>query len=131
MKKRKKVAVIDDTQMIRVVLQKALSQRGYEVLTYPHCEELMSSFLNAPPDLIILDLMLPWQSGEVFLKRIKEIQKLKHIPVIVITGKAMTDEAVERLKQIGADRFLAKPFEIAQLANMVNELINKGRLHAD
>lgn len=122
--KEKKIIIIDDEKGIRSVLSKVLRAEGYNVLNYPSCEHLLSKISVNPPDLIILDLMLPWESGESFLKKIKSIKKYSNIPIVVISGKIVKDLEIQRVIDKGADAFLTKPMDIDELIDKVNGLLD-------
>ena len=113
--KGKKIIIVDDDESIRFFYSKILRDEGYEILAYPSCEHLLSVISANPPDLIILDLMLPWESGESFLSKIKNIKKFSDIPVIVVSGKPLINEEIQRMKNIGASDFMIKPVDIEKL----------------
>jgi len=113
--KGKKIIIVDDDESIRIFYSKILRDEGYEILAYPSCEHLLSVISANPPDLIILDLMLPWESGESFLSKIKNIKKFSDIPVIVVSGKPLINEEIQRMKNIGASDFMIKPVDIEKL----------------
>ena len=113
--KGKKIIIVDDDESIRIFYSKILRDEGYEILAYPSCEHLLSVISANTPDLIILDLMLPWESGEIFLSKIKNIKKFSDIPVIVVSGKQLVNEEIQRIKNIGASDFMTKPVDIEEL----------------
>lgn len=113
--KGKKIIIVDDDESIRFFYSKILRDEGYEILAYPSCEHLLSVISANPPDLIILDLMLPWESGESFLSKIKNIKKFSDIPVIVVSGKPLINEEIQRMKNIGASDFMIKPVDVEEL----------------
>lgn len=105
---KKQIAVIDDDVYIGDMLEKLLSQEGYEVLrAYSGTEALLLLGKNQP-DLILLDLMLPGLSGEEVLPRIQKI------PVIVISAKVDVEDKVRVLLDGAAD-YLTKPFDTKEL----------------
>ncbi len=122
-KNGRKIIIVDDEEDVRNILSRVLKSEGYDVLTYPSCEHLLSKITANPPDLIILDLILPWESGEVFLKKIKGIKKFSNIPVIAITGKVMKDKDIQKVMDKGAGALLTKPVDIEELLNKVKELL--------
>jgi DNA-binding response OmpR family regulator len=122
--KGKKIIIVDDDESIRIFYSKILRDEGYEILAYPSCEHLLSVISANPPDLIILDLMLPWESGESFLSKIKNIKKFSDIPVIVVSGKPLINEEIQRMKNIGASDFMIKPVD-------VEELLEKSRAYIE
>ena len=102
------VAVVDDDCYIGNMLEEVLSQAGYSVLRAYSGTEALMLFDQIRPDLVLLDLMLPGQSGEEVLEKIKDI------PVIVISAKMDIENKVNVLLNGAAD-YLTKPFEIEEL----------------
>jgi len=122
--KKRNIIVIDDESDIRKLFKKILSSSNYTVKTYPSCEDLLSKIYYSPPDLIILDLVLPWESGEDFVKRLKAINRFSSIPVIAISGKRKTGNDLNELKQIGVNRFFQKPVNTKELCSSVISFLN-------
>lgn len=102
------IAVIDDDIYIGDMLEKALSQEGYQVLRAYSGTEALLLFEHRKPDLVLLDLMLPGLAGEQVLGH------LKGIPVIVVSARTSVDDKVELLTE-GAVDYVTKPFEIREL----------------
>ncbi len=107
-KQMETIAIIDDDIYIGDMLEKVLKKEGYRILrAYSGTEALMLLERNRT-DLILLDLMLPGLSGEEVL------EKIRHIPVIVISAKVDVSDKVSLLMR-GACDYLTKPFEIQEL----------------
>ena len=102
------VAVVDDDCYIGNMLEEVLSRAGYSVLRAYSGTEALMLFDQIRPDLVLLDLMLPGRSGEEVLEKIKDI------PVIVISAKMDIENKVNVLLNCAAD-YLTKPFEIEEL----------------
>jgi DNA-binding NtrC family response regulator len=103
-----KVMVVDDTDGVRDLIGTVLQRNGYEPVLKSNAAQLLASFTDAQPDVILLDLVLPDGDGMELLPQIK-----KHWPdteVIVLTGHATFDVAVEATKR-GAYHFQNKPFD--------------------
>jgi two-component system response regulator GlrR len=111
----KKILLADDDPLIRMLYQQALKNAGYELVTASNANEALSKFASSPPDLIILDVMMPGMGG---LTALREMNKTTpgHCPVVVIAGNQAQYETT-RLEAIhaGAVGFLSKPFSPAQL----------------
>jgi len=120
---KRNILVVDDDLSIRKVLFKALEYE-YEVSTLPsglQLTEVIESFL---PDLIILDVMLPWRDGFTLCKSIKESDRWRSIPVLFLTGKGTNQDFATGIK-MGADAYLTKPFTIKNLLKKVSELLSR------
>ena len=115
-----KILIIEDEDLIREELEILLSNEGYRVESaaeFHHVTDLVKSFC---PDLILLDLMLPGQSGE------KVLEKIQDIPVIVISAKVDIEDKVNVLLGGAAD-YLTKPFEIEELLARITVQLRRGK----
>jgi CheY-like chemotaxis protein len=83
---RKTVLVVDDEVDIRAFLSDLLEDEGYAVITADDGVEAMETIVKDPPDLILLDLMMPRETGTDLYRRIHQRKDFKEIPVIVISG---------------------------------------------
>jgi len=97
-----------------------LRGQGYEVLLTSHGDEALKFAAEENPDLIILDIKMPGLDGLEVCKRLKEKEQTKLIPVIVITG--FEDNKMEALDR-GADDFVNKPFDMAEIASRVKSAL--------
>lgn len=102
------ILIIDDDVMLLDLLQLHLSGRGVTVKVAEDAVVALRSIIDSPPDLILLDLGLPYLDGMELLQAIKGDAASSHIPVIVITGNDHESEYI-RARQLGADAFLNKP----------------------
>lgn len=107
----KKILVIDDEISVQESIRNFL-KRDYLLLFASDGEEGVRRFQEAPPDLILLDLILPRMDGMAALKRIREVDE--KIPIIMLTATRMIKTAVEAIKA-GADDYLTKPFDLEEL----------------
>jgi DNA-binding NtrC family response regulator len=103
-----KIMVVDDEKGIREVVGTILERAGYEPLQKANAAELLASFTEAPPDVVLLDLGLPDGDGMALLPQIKK--QWPDTEVIMLTGNATYDKAVEATK-LGAYYFQTKPFD--------------------
>ena len=102
------ILIVDDDVMLLDLLQLQLSGRAVQVRVAEDAVIALRSIIENPPDLILLDLGLPYLDGIEVLKAIKGDPSTQHIPVIVITGHDDDNEHM-RVKMLGADAFLQKP----------------------
>lgn len=120
---KKKIFIVDDEEAVRDMFKNVLTPETYEVETFPNCEGLLSYILSSPPDLLIMDLLLPWERGEDFIQRFKSIEKIRNLPIIVISGKTMSDTDIEYLKSQGIVNFFAKPFDVHNVLNEISRIL--------
>jgi len=130
----RKIMVIDDDANIRSVLTLRLERSGYAVQMARNGLEALSVVLPNPPDLIILDLLLPKIAGFEVLRNLKSNRLTADIPVIILT--AMTTPACRNESYaLGAARFLAKPFSprnlVAEIENLLGESPDATRVQAN
>ncbi len=118
---RQRILVVDDEPKITEVLKSYLENSDYTVFEAGDCAQALLLFEKHQPDLMILDLMLPDMSGEVFCQMIRSRSR---IPIIMLTAKV---EEVDILKglDIGADDYVTKPFSIRQLVARVQALLRR------
>lgn len=102
----RRVFVVEDETQIATILRDYLVNAGYLVEVFHDGKSALDAFHNSPPDLILLDLMLPEIDG---LTVCKEVRKVSELPIIMITAKA---EEIDRLLglELGADDYICKPF---------------------
>jgi len=109
-----KILVVDDEQPIHSYLRKKFTKLGYTALTAEDGEEAVAKALLNVPDLIILDVKLPKLSGLEVCRRLKSEERTRHIPILMLSAKAQSDEIREGL-EAGADRYLCKPIGFPDL----------------
>ena len=122
----KRILVIEDEISISRILALNLREYGYEVMVAVDGESgLEQVSRNIPPDLIILDLMLPDLSGEEVCKRIREDdrEEVNRIPIIMATAKSSDADRIIG-KVIGASRYLTKPYSTEALLREIGQLLH-------
>jgi CheY-like chemotaxis protein len=117
---RKRILVIDDEKDIREMFRRLLSERDYKVLTAANGQEGLSLMEVELPDLVILDIAMPVMNGYQFLEKVNGDRRTKDIPVIAISG---VDTDIDRLKELGMDEFLSKPFSSTVLLETMERLL--------
>jgi len=115
----KTIMVIDDSIVIRKMIEIALEDEDFRILSATSGKDGMESVERENPDLIILDMLLPDMNGIDVLKKIKES---KNLPVIMLSGKD-SPQLVENAKEAGVNDFLPKPFKDEELVEKVKMLI--------
>jgi len=115
------ILVVDDDDGIRELVKQFLNQNNYLVTTAKSAEDALKKVEIIKFDLIVLDIMMPGKSGLDFTL---ENKKKIDTPIILLTAKGEASERVEGL-EIGADDYLAKPFEPKELILRINNILNK------
>tara|TARA_A100000164_G_scaffold228654_1_gene202806 strand:+ start:140 stop:817 length:678 start_codon:yes stop_codon:yes gene_type:complete len=115
------ILVVDDDEGIRSLVKKYLNEKKYLVTTANSAEKAKEKIEIIKFDLIILDIMMPGKSGLDFLN---EHKKDISTPIILLTAKGEPNERIEGL-EMGADDYLAKPFEPKELDLRIKNIINK------
>ncbi len=108
------IAVIEDDEDIRSVICYNLERNGYVVLQFADGEEGLRRVLEAPPDLLLLDLMLPGTDGHDICRELRAQQHTRDLPLIMVTAKTEESDVVLGLG-LGADDYIVKPFRPAEL----------------
>lgn len=123
---KKKILVVDDDSDILKVVSAFLELENFKVLTAQSVNEAKRIFQRESPDLIILDIMLPDESGLEWLKELKRITPLT--PVLMLTAKSSVSDKVMGF-ELGADDYLAKPFEPLELVARCKALLRKKEVY--
>jgi two-component system alkaline phosphatase synthesis response regulator PhoP len=117
----KKILAVDDERHIVRLVQVNLERQGYEVVTAFDGKEALEKVESENPDLIVLDVMMPYMDGFEVLQNLKKNQSTRDIPVIMLTAKAQ-DADVFRGWQSGVDCYLTKPFNPMELIAFVRRI---------
>lgn len=115
--------MVDDDIPLRGMLSAALRQRGFQVLLAGDGGEAERALMVQEPDLVLLDLMMPEVNGWDFLQRLRDTGRAGRLPVIVLSAHLRIEP--EALLQMGASALFAKPFDLEELMNLVEHLIQK------
>ena len=119
----RKVLLAEDEEDIRKVAQMSLQFRsGWKVALASNGEECLAKAAADPPDLILLDCMMPKLDGYETCRRLKQDPSLRHIPVIFLTAKAQETEVKKGLS-LGAVGYLIKPFNPMSLASEISQIL--------
>ncbi|WP_311487986.1 response regulator transcription factor [uncultured Helcococcus sp.] len=118
------IVVVEDDQNIRDLLVYALNNNGYRGFGYPGYESFFANIKEVNPSLILLDLMLDGKDGYQILKELRESEKYKDIPVIIITAKDNEFDKVKGL-DMGADDYITKPFGVLETISRIKALLRR------
>ena len=114
--KQKTIFVVDDDPGILEVITIILSERGYEVVAFSDGTKVFEAVKKQKPDLIFLDIWISGSDGRDITKKLKSDPTTKKIPIIIISALNETEKIA---KEVGADAFLEKPFDIEKLSLLV------------
>jgi class 3 adenylate cyclase len=122
------VLVVDDEEQNRSLLRDPLEARGYEIAEAENGLQALEKIAARPPDVILLDLMMPKMDGFEVCRRLKKDSKTAHIPILIVTALS---ERKERLMGIeaGANDFLNKPIDIQDVILRVGNAAYAKHLH--
>jgi len=125
-----RILIVDDNPDSLEILRARLESWGYRTQLASDGEEALEKIEAAPPDLILLDIMMPRIDGMEVARRVKGNPSLPFIPIIMETALATTESKVEGLDS-GADDYITKPIDFAELKARVNSMLRIKRLQAE
>lgn len=118
------IYIVDDEANIRRLASLALEEQGMEVRSYENGEQLLGALDRSIPDCILLDWMMPGLDGIQLIHRIRNNEKFKNIPLIMLTAKSEEMDVVMAL-ELGADDYISKPFGIKELPARVRAVLRR------
>ena len=124
-----RIVVIDDEEDIRELIEYNLSKEGFDVRCAMSAEDGIALIRREPPDMIILDLMLPGRNGLDLCRELKSEAEYKDIPIIMVTARSEESDIVKGL-ELGADDYVSKPFSPKVLNARVKSVLRRGRKDA-
>ena len=116
-----KILLVDDDPNIRQLVNLYLQKEGFEVMMADRGDEALKMFKAYPPNLILLDIMLPGMDG---WQVCREVRKISNIPIIMLTAKDETFDKVLGL-ELGADDYVAKPFDMKELVARIKAVTRR------
>ena len=116
---RQRILVCDDEKLIRDMLQKALSSRGFQVSTAADGAEAIARIDSDQPELVLLDLMMPRMDGFDVLRAVRARPELLGLQIIVLTARA-SQEVLQEALEAGADDYVSKPFHLGEVMSRVD-----------
>ncbi len=117
-----KILIIEDDEHIWKLIEYRLKKEKHELVWACDGLKALEILETTKPDLIISDIMIPYMDGIQILKKVKEDDNLKEIPVIMLTSKAQEQDIITGL-ELGAQDYMAKPFSPSELILRVNRVL--------
>jgi len=123
----KRILIVEDTKSIREIVAFMLRSKGYETTESGDGQDAEQKIRSQPPDLIVLDAMLPKKTGFDVCQSLKADDALKGIPILMLTAITRdTGKSDEYWKQKSqADDFMSKPFKATELVERIEKLLSK------
>lgn len=118
-----RVLVVDDDASIRGLLEMTFMTEGLEVETARNGKEGVEAALVDPPDCIVLDVMMPVMDGFTAAERLKADERTRDVPIVFLTARTQ-DSDLARGRELGAAAYVTKPFDVADIAELVHELVD-------
>jgi DNA-binding response OmpR family regulator len=115
------ILVVDDQASVRQLLQEYLTEQGFRVITAEDGQRALYSARHDPPNLILLDIMMPKMDGYQFLRNYRQERQT---PVIIITAREEETDAVLGL-DLGADDYVIKPFRLRELMARIRAILRR------
>jgi DNA-binding response OmpR family regulator len=122
-----RILLVDDELPIQTLLSYPLQKDGYEVVTASDGREALQRFQEAPPDLVVLDVMMPRMDG---LEVCRRLRARSAVPIIMLTAKSEELDKVLGL-EIGADDYITKPFSVREFRSRVKAALRRARMVPD
>ena len=115
------VLLLEDNPSVRELIKVLLETEGYAIIEASDGQDGLNKAESMKPDLMILDLMMPGLDGENVLRTMRRHSKLSKVPVLVVSGKYESLDALRNL--IGHENIFPKPFEPSRMLDRIGELI--------
>ncbi|GAB3316070.1 response regulator transcription factor [Haloplanus salinarum] len=120
------IVIAEDDETTREAVEFNLTDNGWDVVAFTDgdaCWEHLGSRTSDPPDLVVLDVMMPELDGLSVLERIRDHDALVDLPVVMLTSRNREEDIVQAL-DAGADDFVAKPFSEAELVGRIEVVLD-------
>lgn len=122
-KKSKTILIVEDDSIVAKLLKHTLTKRGFAITVAENGQEAIENLDKIePPDLILLDIILPFFDGFEVLKKIRGVKDWRNVPIIMLTSKTQ-ELSIVRAFDYGADDYVTKPFQIEELVVRINRLL--------
>jgi len=119
-----RILIVEDERAIREMVCLALDQAGFECAQAADTDEAQQQILADPPELILLDWMLPGMSGIDYARKLRQNKLTQDVPVIMLTARTQEEDKVRGL-DTGADDYITKPFSTRELIARIKALLRR------
>lgn len=119
---KRKILLIDDEKDLVDLVKSNLESNGYDVLIAFNGKQGLEKAMAEQPDLIILDIMMPVMDGFETLRKIRDDDRIKNTPIIMLTVKSET-ESIFKAEELGSTDYITKPFSLEELINLIKTYI--------
>ncbi len=121
-----RVLVVDDDPQVLMLLRVNLELEGYDVTTAGGGDEALELAHDAEFEVVVCDLMMPGTDGMTVLRRLRADPNTKDIPFVVVSAKAQRSD-IKQLLEMGADRYITKPFDPGDLVEALGDVLRKSK----
>lgn len=118
------IYIVEDDENIREIEEFALRNAGFTVVSFPNAANFFAYLETKLPDLVLLDIMLPDESGNDIVKHLRNSELTANLPVIMVTAKTTEYDLAKGLEN-GADDYIKKPFSVVELTSRVKALLRR------
>lgn len=119
-----RIFVVEDDDSIREMVMYALDAAGFDAEGFSDGGDAASALSQDIPALILLDIMLPGDDGISILRKLKQTDRFKHIPVVMLTAKGSELDRIKGL-DLGADDYITKPFSVMEVVSRVKAVLRR------
>lgn len=120
-----RIMVVDDSGMTRKMVSFTISREGYQVDTAENGVDALEKLYRSPFDLIIMDMNMPQMDGMELLRRLRDDEQYREVPVIILSSNAAPLE-IQRAMKAGANYYLIKPTDSEKLVKCVGTIVKGG-----
>jgi DNA-binding response OmpR family regulator len=116
-----KILIMEDDEMTAELIEFLLKRQGHDIKVAPDGAQGEQLIQEWQPEIVVLDVLMPFVDGFTVLKNMRSEPRTEHIPVLMLTAKSAERDIVQAL-DIGANDYLVKPFQPAELLARINRL---------
>ena len=123
--RQRAILIVDDEEDVLDLLQLVFETSGFEVRRAATGKAAVSAAYEQPPDVVLLDVMMPEMDGWQVLRTLKADERTRHIPVVMLSARAERRDKMIGLQE-GAEGYIAKPFSPAEVVREVQSFLERG-----